>query len=211
MATLAYFLFKELIMSNLCIEECEKNTLHFRIVCGDVERIVYKNLFIRHLSVLRKCQTQEEFLAVFNELELRIARSEGIRLLSRKGYFKHELQQKLLLKRLSEEAVFQVLLNFEQQGYLNDAERAKGLIRRELKKGKGPQVIYQMLEQKNLETHTYRSSIASEEKSSLEAYVKKRSLTTKMQDRAQRQKVIAQLLRRGFSYGAIRSVFDSFD
>jgi len=174
---------------------------------GELVRIVYKSLFIRHLNVLRECCGKEEFLVKFQEIEAQAARAEGVRLLARKGYFGPELKQKLVLKGISEEAADKAVEYFEQNGYIHDGNRAEGVARRELKKGHGPQYIFQMLKHKKIsreEVAKLRPLIEKEEKQSLQAYLKKRSSALQGKDR---RKVAAQLLRRGFSYEAVQEAF----
>ncbi|MBS0652128.1 MAG: RecX family transcriptional regulator [Verrucomicrobia bacterium] len=170
-------------------------------------RSVRKSLFSRRLSSLRACNEKGEFLAKFQEIESQAARAEGVRLLARKGYFGPELKQKLMLKGISEEAAGEAVQYFEQKGYIHDGNRAVGVARRELKKGHGPQYIFQMLKHKKIsssEVAKLRPVIEKEEKQSLQAYLKKRSSALQGKDR---RKIIAQLLRRGFSYEAVQEAF----
>lgn len=196
-------------MSCLHIELDQNNSSLLHIAWGDEwERVVHKSLFIRSLGKLRACREKEEFLTLFRELEGKIARAEGVRLLSRRGYFGHELKQKLLFKGLSEGAAAEAVSYFEQKGYINDGSRAESLIRHELNKGHGPQHIYQVLKHKKIaarEIDQHRALIENEEKRSLQAYLKKVSSRLKKKDFKEKRKLIAQLLRRGYSYEAIRS------
>lgn len=193
-------------MNNLHLEEVENNSLLIRVGWGDEwEQVVSKSLFARSLGKLRACRDKEEFLSVFRELELRIARAEAVRLLARKGYFSHEMRQKLLLKGLSEEAVSQVVQACVQKGYIDDAGRAQGVVRRELKKGHGLRYIDRMLQSKNVARGTV---LATEEETSLRAYLRKQSSKIDLSDKQQRTKLIAKLLRRGYSYEMVRSVLD---
>lgn len=168
---------------------------------------VHKPLFFRRLGSLRACSDKGEFLAKFQEVEAQAARAEGVRLLARKGYFGPELKQKLMLKGISEEAADKAVQYFEQKGYIHDGNRAEGVARRELKKGHGPQYIFQKLKHKKIssaEVAKLRPLIEREEKQSLQAYLKKRSSALQGKDR---RKIIAQLLRRGFSYEAVQEAF----
>lgn len=176
---------------------------------GEQVRTVCKSLFIRRLSVFRGCCDKREFWIKFQEIEAQAARAEGVRLLARKGYFGPELKQKLIQKGISEEVADKAVEYFEQKGYIHDRNRAEGVARRELKKGHGPQYIFQMLKQKKIskeDVANLRPLIEKEEKQSLQAYLKKRSSALQGKDR---RKVAAQLLRRGFSYEAIHEVFQN--
>ncbi len=196
-------------MSKLHFEDDSKNPLLLHIIWDEeCVQTVYKLLFVRRLSSLRACSKKEELLAKLQEIEARAAHAEGVRLLARKGYFGHELKHKLMLKGISEATADETVRYFEQKGYIHDGNRAENVVRRELKKGHGPQYIFQMLKHKKIsldEVAKLRPLIEEEEKQSLQAFLKKRSSTSKEKDR---RKVIVQLLRRGYSYQAIQDAFD---
>lgn len=197
-------------MSKLRFESDLQNPLFLHIIWDEkCVQTVYKSLFIRRLSCLRSCNEKKEFLDKFQQIEAQAARAEGVRLLARKWRFGPELKQKLMLKGISEKTADQTVHYFEQKGYIHDGNGAENVARRELKKGHGPQYIFQMLKHKKIssdEVAKLRPLIEKEEKKSLQAFLKKRSSTSKEKDR---RKLIAQLLRRGYSYAAIQDAFDS--
>lgn len=174
-------------------------------------KTIYKPLLFKCLSQLSACREKEEFTSLLHEMECKAAKEEGIRLLARKGYFAAELKQKLLCKLLSEEAVDQAMAFFQQKGYVQDCKRAEAVVRKELEKGKGPQFISQLLKHKKVssdELMRLKPLIAEEEQSALRRFLQKKS---EKLARLDRNKLIAYLLRRGFTYDAIDSVLGRQD
>lgn len=200
------------MMSPLRVEGDLQNPSLLHICWGEEwARTVYKNLFVKYLSVLKGCREKQEFLAKFEEIESQAARAEGIRLLARKGYFGPELRQKLELKGISEKAADEAVEFLKSKGYIHDGNRAEGVARRELSKGHGPQYIFQLLKQKGISTEDVaklRPLVREEERRSLLAYLNKRSSAFEGKNR---KSIAAHLLRRGFSYETIKEVVQSLD
>jgi len=194
-------------MNKLRIESDEQNPLLLHFYWDDDwVKSAYKSLFINYLKALQACVEKEEFLAKFQEIEARVARKEGLRLLARKGYFGSELKQKLILKGISDDTADQVVQHFEQKGYIHDGNRGESIVRRELKKGHGSQYIFQMLKHKKVssdEIAKLRPLIEKEEKQCLYAYLQKHSSALLRQDR---RKLVTKLLRRGYSHESILDV-----
>ncbi len=196
-------------MSRLRLEGDSQNPLMLHVIWGEEwVQTVCKSLFVSRLSCLQECKEKEEFLAKFREIEVQAARAEGVRLLARKARFGRELKQRLMLRGISEVAAGQTVRYFEQKGYIHDGNRAENLVHQELRKGHGPQYIFQMLKHKKIasdEIARLRPLIEKGENQSLQAFLKKRSSTLKEKDR---KKLISQLLRRGYSYEAIQKAVD---
>ncbi len=171
---------------------------------GELFRTVTKFLFIRELNKLRFCEEKDDFLKKFQEVEVQAARKEVVRLLSKKSYFTEELRKKLLQRGICESIVELTLLYCEEKGFVDDSSRTERLIMSEFQKGHGSQYIYFKLKQKKIpssEVAKFRAFIATEEKRSLQNFLKKGRKKVK-----EGHQLIAQLLRRGYSYESVQSV-----
>lgn len=117
-------------------------------------------------------------------------------LLSRRSYFSKQLKTKLLQKGFREEEIDPVLLELEAQGYLNDREQGERLIRRERGRGYGPLIIAQKLRERG-GTVSLPIQVSKED---LIPLIKKKYAKRLPQEK---NKVIAALLRRGYSFDLI--------
>ncbi len=142
------------------------------------------------------------------------AKKYGLYCLNKKNLTEQELYDKLIQKGYDSVAA-EVLADFTKSGFLNDRDYAymyisdginikcKGLYRlsQELvKKGVSKSVINEVSEEFLEDCYN-----------SLVAFVKAHYGNQTIEDRKTLEKIKAQLLRRGYSYGEIRRCFDEFD
>jgi regulatory protein len=163
-------------------------------------------LFVKHRKSLERCRDKTDFIAELSKIVGRAAQIEAIRILSRKGYFKQELVDKLVDKGFSEEVAQHAVDEMEGKGYINDRQRAEKIIQRELAKGHGPKYICQLLKHKRVSSSIISALvplIKESETQSLSTHLTKRSQVS------DRKKAVARLLRRGYSYEAIQQALDS--
>lgn len=169
---------------------------------------VNKALFSRRLKALERCREKSELIAECRKIERQAALVEAIRLLSRKGYFRHELMDKLISKGFSDEAAEHTVEEMGKKGYIDDQLRSEKIVRMELEKGHGPQYICQMLKHKRVPSDVIAALLPlmkKSEKQSLKSHLTKRS---KMSDPHDQKKKIARLLRRGYSFDAIQEALN---
>jgi len=172
---------------------------------------VYKKLFLKELSALASTPSRQEFLQVFALLETKLAKRTVVHVLAKKGYLSQELQKKLTAKGFSKAAIEHAIAFGQSGGFIDDEQELKRVIRSELRKGRGSQAILFKLKQKRVpeeQLHLLREEILKGEKQALEDWMRKRGISKDVSDRKQRQKLYAQLMRRGFSSEAIRSVLN---
>ncbi len=121
-------------------------------------------------------------------------KAKAFSLLAKKSYFTKELRQKLLEKGYSASEIAGLTSELTDQGWLNDQELAARFVKVQQEKGYGARVILHKLRQK---AGDLSIAISDGEIESLIERKYKRKLPE------QREKVIAALLRRGFSYDLI--------
>lgn len=139
----------------------------------------------------------------WNEWEAKKVKAIAYYKLSQKQYFSEELQKKLLSLGFLESAVEKALQEISSFGYLNDAENVESLISRAVRLRKGPRWIQQKLFEKGI--HLPQN---------LEEYYPKKIRLANIRDlmqnnRKEKQKVIASLIRKGYLLEDIISVYNN--
>ncbi len=163
-----------------------------------VEFTVSGEIITKYELRKRDSITNEEYKEI-----IRVAmKSYSIYLLAKRDYFKKDLENKLIMKYRNKEITLEVLEELEERGYLDDDNLAKSYVishqkygRRKLEyelklKGIRAEIIRELLDENN-----------EEEFLQLEKAIKK------MLDKPF-EKIVASLMRKGFSYQKIKEVYD---
>ena len=133
--------------------------------------------------------------------KLQPIKAKAFYLLAKKSYFSKELERKLQGIGYPAKEITLLLKELQHEGWLNDAELASRFVERQKAKGYGPRMIALKLREK-----AGPMDIPIEEsKDAARAFIEKkyrRDLPEK------REKVIAALLRRGFSYDLIKTLLE---
>ena len=170
---------------------------------GKLWRDVPKYLFFNELRRLPDQQNWEEFVSHFNLLEEKIAKRQAIALLSKRGYLSSDLESKLLSKGLSPRASKAAVFYCQEKGFVNDTQEIARLISREQKKGLGTKAIYFKLKQKKkIDEQQLRRGLNEteiSEKEALEKWLVKNAKKVKWNEPLEMRKLMAKLMRRGFS------------
>lgn len=122
-------------------------------------------------------------------------KAKAFSLLAKRSYFSKQLSEKLKEKGYPEKEIAPLIDELKEQKWLDDHDLAERFIQREREKGYGARVIAQKLRQK---AGPLPIEIADGEIAQLIERKYKKKLPI------DRQKVIAALLRRGFSYELIQ-------
>ena len=170
---------------------------------GNPWREVPKYLFYNELRRFPVQLNWEEFLSRFNLLEEKIAKRQAIALLSKRGYLSSDLETKLLFKGLSPKGAKAAVVYCQEKGFVNDTQEIARLIAREQKKGLGAKAIFFKLKQKKkIDDHQLRRGLdqtETSEKEALEKWLIKNAKKVKWNDPLEMRKLMAKLMRRGFS------------
>lgn len=172
---------------------------------GEIWRKVYKPLFFNELKKIPRSLTWEEFLAHFYPLEEKIGKRYALYLLSCRSYFSSDLEAKLFEKGFSPSCASSVVAFCQEKGYLNDREKIEQLVAKERSKGKGARVIYAKLKQKKMAPIDFSEE---EEEKALFQWLAKHVHKVDLSNQLEKQKLIAKLLRRGFSLSMILQALD---
>lgn len=130
--------------------------------------------------------------------------------LSQRGYSSHELKKLLLKQLVTEDLIDSVLLECENAGYINDESYLENFIRAGQLKKWGPEHIIQKLMLKGFDRETIRLKLhvhdsPNERIARINILLKTRYKTRDFTVFKERQKVIASLIRKGFSFEDIQA------
>lgn len=175
---------------------------------GELWREVDKALFINDLRDFPSCSTTEEFIAAFEKMEAKLAKLLCYRILSQRSLLSSELEKKVKERGISAHVAKTAVEECSSKGFLNDREHLKRLVAREQKKGLGKHIIAGKLRfSKGVDPELLSEMLEDLEPEEivLKQLVKKYSRNANSSDPKAKQKLIAKLMRRGFSYPAIAS------
>lgn len=129
-------------------------------------------------------------------------KTKAFSLLAKRPYFSKELRKKLLDKGFSKDRVQSLLDLLKKQGLLNDEELAARFIERQKAKGYGAKLIAHKLRERAGEALSFEIFDSNEDALNLIKKKYQKDLPHK------KNKVIAALLRRGYSYELIKTILE---
>lgn len=181
---------------------------------GKLWREVSKPLFLKDLNKFPPNLPWEEFLKSFTALEEKLAKKEAITLLSKRPYLSSALRDKLESKGICAQAAQQAIDYCQEKGYLNDQAEVARLITKEQRKGIGAKAIYFKLKHtKKIDARQLQQELAHtelSEKEALEKWLQKNSRKIARHDPLARKKLLAKLIRRGFSVDLVLNALKEF-
>lgn len=135
----------------------------------------------------------------------------SLRLLTMRGYSTEKLRQKLLSKGYSSQITEKALTYCTEQGYLSDQKWSESFIRLQVAKKYGLKVIEQKLKQHGISSQLIEEGFQPYLDNdyflkSLSDLLKGRYKNRNLEEFTEKQKVIASLMRRGFTYEEITKV-----
>ncbi len=170
---------------------------------GEVWREVDKLLFMKDLKDIPSCGTLEEFSEHFQKCETKQAKALCFRWLAQRSMLSSELEKKLTSKGISSFVARATVRDCLERGFINDQEHLKQLVRREQRKGLGKGMIASKLRfTKRVDPELLEEALEEGEPEGdvLKQLAQKYAKKTDMNDPKAKQKLIAKLVRRGFSY-----------
>lgn len=183
---------------------------HLKIVTicvdGSPWRKVYKSLFYKELmNLLNKCE-KGAFFFEFEVLEKKLSRSFAIKVLATRSLFSGELKKKLMERGISPEIAEITVAYCVEKGFIDDLRQQEQFIESARRKGFGNRGILHLLKQKN-RTDDFQVlpllSSDESEKEALRRLIDKLSRRGDLRDPGIKRKLIAKLLRRGFSFDLV--------
>lgn len=149
---------------------------------------------------------------LFNALEYRGALHYAYKRIALKNYSTFELKTLLDKKQVSEVNCQKIVEELVSKGYLNDDEWVDGFIRHQKRKLNGPRAILYKLKEKGCQDASAMQSLFDPEmqQEALLKLLQKKYSQINYEDKYERGKVIAALMRKGFDLNSIRSALNLF-
>lgn len=141
------------------------------------------------------------------------ARARALRILGARQLSKKELTKRLVEKGETESDAESAVEALEGLGVLNDAEYAASIVRHYTKMGYGPGRVRDELYRRGVPKELWEEALAEnlpEDEDSIGALLEKK-LRGRTPDRKELKRVTDMLLRRGFSWSAIKKALSEYD
>lgn len=156
--------------------------------------------------------TDPEFAALTAAVSKMEAKARALRLLGARPMSRRELTDKLQEKGVTPEDAQEAADYLERLGYLNDAQYAASLARHYSQKGYGPARVRQELYRRGVPRELWEEALAElpEDTKALDSLIDRRLRGTQP-DRKELRRLTDMLLRRGFSWGQVKSALNRYD
>ncbi len=185
-------------------------------VDGQEWKEVYRKRFRSEFSQIKAFSSLKGLEEGFPAIEQRVLERYVQNLLNFNSYFTIEVKEKLERQQFTSKAIDKVLHIMTKYGYLDDDAYKKRLIRSYQSRGYGARLIEQKLRQKlKRDLIEEPQEICSDEKAKemVKKWLKKRGVikdaNTPLEPK-EKQKQIAFLLRKGFSYDIVYEILFDF-
>lgn len=140
----------------------------------------------------------------FYPIEFQKAKLYAYRKLAQQSLCSYTLEKMLKERRVSGHVIREVAAHLQEMGYLNDEEWIEGFVEG-LKKKFGARAIVQKCLAKGIPEEAARPFLQDlGEKEAIEKLLQTKYCRRDLSNRKEREKVIASLMRKGFSFEAIR-------
>lgn len=187
---------------------CEQEGRHFLTVFldGETYKKIHISIFGQKPKIPEEVLSEEELDQIMARLELQGAKQFALRKLAAQSLLSNKLND-LLKERLVDPAVInQIIADCQNMGYLNDKEWMDSFVRGQQRKRVGPAMIKVKLLQKGVRGALLDEIAHSDQAEQIQGLLEKRYRNRDLKDFKQREKVIAALMRKGYSLDAIFQV-----
>lgn len=154
-----------------------------------------------------------ELCEEFVEKEWRSAKNFALKCLARKSYHSHELKKLLKECLVNDVIIDEVIGECRELGYLDDDDLILRLMQREKSKQGGPRKILWKIRRKGIEDEQIESKLdvtypLEEQAAGIKQLLETRYRSRDLSCPKEKQKVVAALLRKGFTFEAVQQVLD---
>lgn len=176
---------------------------------GDDWREIHTSIFGQSPNFPDEITSLDEWSEAFHALEYKKARYYALKRLSEKAYYSGELTKSLRERLISPSTIERVIENCRELGFLNDEDWIDAFVRGQIRKRASSSAIAWKLQEKGVPTAQAKRAAReknspSNEKESIQHLLNTRYRSRDLQERHEREKVIASLIRKGFQYNSIR-------
>lgn len=153
------------------------------------------------------------FRMLIRERSYPYAMDKAISLLSMRARTEKEIVEALQRNTYPQATIARVMARLSEAGYINDAEFAAQFSNARLSKGMGARRIRMELRKKGVEQTTIDDTLESLDKADIDqsafAMAKKAARGKDISDRADRQKILAALARRGYDFSTAKQALEA--
>lgn len=156
--------------------------------------------------------TEEKVCEWLRESDYQRAKSRALWFLDRADHSEKALYDKLLRASLSPEACARAIARLKELGLIDDVRYAARLAERLIEANVSKREAYMKMTAKGLPRDIVKQALDStnaDEAAQLHALIEKK-YRTRLQNPENREKVYAALVRKGFSYSAVRDVLKNY-
>ncbi len=156
--------------------------------------------------------TEEQLNAHLKESDYIRAKSRGLWFLDRADYSEKTLYQKIVAGGISAAAAARAVARLKELGLIDDVRYCARLAERYAEQSVSKREAFAKLMQKGIPTDIIKSVLEEtsfDEALQIEAIIQKK-YKMRLSDKDSIQKVFAALVRKGFSYGAVRDAIKKF-
>lgn len=190
------------------VKKKERSSI-WTILCDDQPwREVHGSIVGRHPIWSQKCETLDQLDAQFSAFEYQKAKLYAVKRLSLQAMLSTALVRSLKERLVSETTIHRIIEEFLNEGLLDDESWAQSFVRTQTARKVGPRAITQKLARKGLKREELQEVVqdaweSEDQKALVMQLLKSRYVRRNLSDYAERQKVVASLIRRGFDLSVI--------
>lgn len=196
-----------------CLPKDGRRGVFVIYIDDDLWREIHASIFGRKPSLPKTSTTLNEFAALFEQLEYRGAKQYALKRLTLKGQPSSELEMSLEERFVAPNTIKRVVEECRVLGYLNDQQWIESFIRCQLARKLGPQAIVMKLQAKGIAREVAKASVSQMadgemQNQSIHQLLNTRYRSRDLTDYRTKQKVIASLIRKGYSIDVIRKALN---
>lgn len=178
---------------------------------GSEWRAIHTAIFGRQPS-FPFCSTEEEWEKAFSSMEYQKVKNYVLRRLSAQNYHSRQLRKLLNERLVDASTIDRIIGECQAKSFVNDEQWLESFIRANRKR-LGLPAIMRKLHSKGFSIDEIRAiqdrwKNPEEERAAIQQLLQTRYRSKKLDQFHERQKVIASLMRKGFSFETILSVLD---
>lgn len=180
--------------------------------------IHYKDELLKkmHLSIIGKggnlptfSESEEHLLGLLDQMEASGARQWALKKIAAQPVLSQQLEKSLRERGVSPSTIEQIISDFKRVGYLNDEEWIASFVRVQKMKRVGPQMIVQKLKMKGVPAELIAPYMEDDStKERIKELLKSKYARRDLTDYKEKQKVVASLARKGYSFEDVFQVIE---
>ena len=200
-----------MIVTNIVSQNKKKAVVYLD---GEIAFVLYKGDFKQYRIDIGEDLSEENYIEITEKLIPKRALERSCNLLMTKDYTEKQLREKLQVDGYTEEVIDKTVERLKNERFLDDRRYAENYIFWKAKE-RSKNRIFMDLAQKGIDGRlaedVYRELLEKNdidgESKAVRSFLEKKRIDPSELDYEEREKLIAKLLRKGFSYDSIKKAF----